>query len=121
MKRTRLKPMSAKRRAGAAEGAKIRRQVFARDRFRCLLEGHPGVPRCHGPITPHHMRKAGQGGAYTMVNLVTLCAGHNDWLEEADGARFGEEVGLVIRRGRTHEEAWALLIRAGLVTYGPEG
>jgi len=123
VKRTRINAMSEKRRARQEEGAKVRQQVFQRDRFRCLLDGrpHPTVPRCHGPATVHHMRKAGQGGAYSMVNLVTLCAGHNDWLEEADGARFGEAVGLVIRRGTTHDEAWAALEQAGLVTYGPGG
>lgn len=121
----RVNPVSAKRRAAQAEREEIRLQVFARDR-RCLLAAmrgsHPGVPSCIAPmLTPHHLRKAGQGGDYSVENLVALCAGHNDWLETLEGARFGESAGLVIRRGTTHVQAWALMRGAGLVNYGPDG
>lgn len=122
-RRTRLRHTSPRRRAEAADREAVRLEVFRRD-GRCLLVGrdHPGIPRCVAPMsTVHHLRKAGQGGPYTAENLVMLCAGHNDWLETTQGARFGEDVGLVIRRGRTHDEAWRLLRAAGLVAYWWDG
>lgn len=58
------------------------------------------VGLCFGPLTPHHVRKAGQGGAYDDDNLVPLCAFHNGLLEaDADVAALGRSLGLVKRRG----------------------
>jgi hypothetical protein len=73
-----------------------------------------------GPLTPHHIRKASQGGPWSLANIITLCARHNDWLEEADGARFGRRVGLVARREDDLPTCWTRLTSAGLVDYGPE-
>lgn len=71
------------------ERASIRQTVFDRDR-RCLLVGTVAGP-CRGPATPHHLLKSGQGGPYTVQNLVTLCAWHNGWVERnrADSATWG--------------------------------
>lgn len=81
------------------EHAAIRAQVFDRDAYRCALRDVAGAGRCYGPLTPHHRRKASQGGAYTLENLVTLCRHHNDQLESrADVAAIGEALGLVTRR-----------------------
>lgn len=75
----------------------IRDAVFERDGYRCRL-GH--YSPCYGPLTPHHRRKASQGGTYTLENLVALCASHNDALEaDADLAAYGRSVGLVLRTG----------------------
>jgi hypothetical protein len=96
VKRTRLRPVSAKRRARRGEDAVVRAAVFARDRV-CRLWGEG---RCFGPLTPHHRRKASQGGGYTLENLVALCAHHNEALEaDAERADRARTMGLVVRRG----------------------
>lgn len=56
----------------------VRAAVFARYGWRCVLGG---FTPCFGPLTPHHRRKSGQGGAYTEANLVALCAHHNEQIE----------------------------------------
>lgn len=74
----------------------IRQQVFARDGG-CKLAGHG---RCFGDLTPHHRRKASEGGGYTMLNLVSLCAHHNDQLEaDAKLAKTARFYGLVLLHG----------------------
>ncbi len=82
-----------------AKERQVRADVFARDGFRCQLRGVPGAGDCHGPLTYHHRRKAGQGGKYTLANGATLCRHHNQLLESrADVAAIGEALGLVLRR-----------------------
>lgn len=86
---------SRPKRLTSAERA-VRAAVFERDGG-CLLAHHSP---CFGVLTPHHRRKAGQGGAYTEANLVALCAAHNDQLEaDADLAAYARSIGLVLRRG----------------------
>lgn len=100
--------LDARRRAQAG----IRAQVFDRDSYRCALRDVAGAGRCYGPLTPHHRRKASQGGGYTLANLRTLCSHHNDLLESrADVAAIGEELGLVVRRspGSRNPESSAAL------------
>jgi hypothetical protein len=93
MNRKRLPAAEQRRRA------EVREAVFHRDGG-CLLRGVDGAGRCFGGLTPHHRRKASQGGTYDEDTLATLCAHHNDELEaNADLARLGVELGLVIRRG----------------------
>lgn len=97
-----LAPMSAKARAAIVDHDVVRRAVFDRDR-RCLLD-HLGWHRCFGPWTPHHVRKASAGGAYSETNLVTLCAHGNDWVETEPDRAW--ELGLVARRyDELHEVA----------------
>lgn len=121
-RRAPLAPVSAKRKAGGPERRAITEAVFSRDR-RCLLAPLAGrrVPPCFGPPTPHHIRKAGQGGGWTMQNIVKLCAFHNDWLEWHDGIIFGVPAGLICLRDSDLNACWDRLIRHGLVTYNPEG
>lgn len=104
MKRSRLRPVSAKRLAQRPANAIVREYVFARD-TRCVLWGHPDVPPCHGaPLTPHHLEKAWKGSGFTPENLITLCAFHNDiWVEGNPDDAW--EMGLVVRNGDTHEDA----------------
>lgn len=103
MKRSRLSPMSKKRRASLAERERVRLEVFERDggcMFTTYAKGHElpdGAGWCRGPLTPHHIRKASQGGAYTPENLTTLCAFHNGWVE--DFPDLAHRMGLVLRRG----------------------
>jgi hypothetical protein len=71
----------------------VQRAVFERDGHRCQLYYFVGlrldvelgefeVPRCQGPNTFHHRRKASAQGAYVEANGVTLCALHNRWVED---------------------------------------
>ena len=95
----RLNPMSKKRRAEIPARAEIRSRVFERDNG-CVLAGVPEAGPCFGHMTPHHIHKAGQGGAYTEENLVTLCAHHNDRIEaDAEFAALAHRLGLTYRRG----------------------
>lgn len=56
--------------------------VLERDGHTCRLAGAPPPwGTCIGPPTPHHLRKASQGGQYVRENLVVLCAGHNGEVE----------------------------------------
>lgn len=110
---SRLAPISKKRAAGTEDRRAIRERVYARDGWRCRLLASVGatyfsvnedglrgpyekVPPCFGPLTPHHLLKASAGGPYTLDNLVTLCAGHNTWVE--DHPATATALGLVIRR-----------------------
>lgn len=96
----RLSPRSKAKEAAAATERVERELTFARDRYRCRLEGVPGAGRCFGRISFHHRRKASQGGPYTVANGATLCLGHNDRLEsDADLAALGRRLGLVLRAG----------------------
>jgi 5-methylcytosine-specific restriction endonuclease McrA len=77
----------------------IRDRVFRRD-GRCVIADLPNAGDCYGLATPHHRRKASQGGSYTEANLVTCCAHHNDQLEaDADLAAAARAAGHVVRRG----------------------
>jgi hypothetical protein len=95
----------------------MRERVFARDGNRCRLAGW--VPAafgpCLGPLTVHHLRKSGQGGPYTLINLLTLCAGHNAAVETE--RVLARELGLEITRAGTFEEAWRQLLAVEIVTY----
>lgn len=93
----RMRYRSEKREAEAAERTIVRELVFARDRWTCQIPAAAEAGRCFGPLTPHHIRKEGQGGAYEADNLVTLCAHHNGWVE--DHPLIAHELGLVRRSG----------------------
>lgn len=90
-----------------ARRADVREAVFRRDGYRCRLERAAGevdgewidAGPCHFGLTPHHVHKDGQGGAYDEANLVTLCAHHNDEIEANPRlARLARSLGLVKRR-----------------------
>lgn len=122
MKRSRIKPVSARRLADADQRALTRQAVFDRD-GRCRLAGSTYGP-CIGPLTPHHLRKEGQGGEYVMSNLLTLCAGHNDRIESLPRADMVAS-GLVVP-GRYYQaaairQAWSLLQLADIVGHWWDG
>lgn len=101
MKRGAIRSVSARRAAQADHRNKVRFEVFHRDDWRCQLrDGSAG--QCFGPLTVHHLRKASQGGKYEASNLVTLCARHNDWVEDEPAKAYA--MGLVIR-GRYQGDA----------------
>lgn len=72
--------------------AAIRAAVIERDGG-CVLALEPGVGNCQGRDTVHHILKEGQGGPFTMENLVCLCWFHNGWVE--DNPNEAEARGLV--------------------------
>lgn len=91
----RLRPVSDKRREGSAD----RRAVVAHalDGQRCALIGQS---RCHGPLTPHRLRKGSAGwdrrtAGYVEGNVVPLCSFHNGWVE--DNPVVAEALGMVVR------------------------
>lgn len=100
-RRARLRPRSAKRRADAERRAVVYLRALERDRG-CLLRALPGH-ECLGPLTPHHLRKASQGGAFEPENIVTLCALGNDEVEDHPAQAI--EMGLVVNRFCDAEEA----------------
>ena len=109
LRRTRIKPVSDRKVAERADHEVIRLRVFARDRVcQVYAWGYTryAVGPCHGPMTPHHRRKASAAGAYSFENLVACCLGHNEALEsDADLARWARTVGLVVREGDAEWES----------------
>ena len=100
MKRSgRISPTSKTRKKELASRREIKKRVFARDGG-CLLSpwlhlnpnGTEWGP-CLGDLTPHHVKKASQGGEYTEENLKTLCAHHNSMIE--DYPKAAQRIGLV--------------------------
>lgn len=74
----RIRSVSRRRAASSTARADVVAAVFDRDRG-CRLR-HRGD--CYGRPTPHHLRKAGAGGADSIENLVELCEFHNGWVED---------------------------------------
>lgn len=93
-RRSRLRPVSEAKRAAKPSEAQVRGEVFLRDGFKCRIA--PLVPdvACWGRLTYHHLRKASQGGEYTVENGLTACQLHNDWVE-IEPIR-AKELGLVL-------------------------
>lgn len=74
----------------------VRLAVFERDHWTCQLAEYSP---CFGYLTPHHIRKAGQGGTYTEDNIIAACSYHNDELEaDAEFAAWARARGFVKRR-----------------------
>ena len=97
---------SAKKAAERAIEAETRLRVFQRDRGCVLAAEEPH--RCLGPMTPHHRRKASSGGAYSALNLITLCAFHNGDIEDRPAYYRERFPHLVVREG---DEDWESLGR----------
>lgn len=99
--RKRLPMMSEKRKAELPVRRGVREAVFARDGFRCriapllITAGFHSTSQCHGPLTPHHLKKASGGGEYTEANIVTACLFHNDLMENEP--IIAEKINMVIR------------------------
>jgi len=100
-----LAPLGAKRRAQRSERDEVRTAVFDRDGWECRL-ATLDYGRCRGPLTPHHLRKASAGGAYSVANLVALCAHHNTFVE--DFPDIGRRIRLVVREGDRDWDALGL-------------
>jgi len=116
-RRRHLTAVSADRKAEREAAEPVVQAVYSRDGHECVLAQHDNRELCMGRLTPHHLRKAGQGGQWLPSNLVTLCARHNGWVE--DHPHMAHALGLVIRTGETTADAWAAMRRAGIPA-GPE-
>lgn len=95
---TPLRAISTRRRRQARIQAVVKLAVLERDGYRCRLAdlaatdarlandlGIPGsvvVPACWGVLEAHHLGKQSQQGEDTLDNEVTLCTGHNGWVED---------------------------------------
>ena len=114
MKRSRINPVSAKRRETAADRDLVREAVFARDNYRCVLRDWHHSALVHTSVlTVHHIKKTSARGPYEVANLVSLCASCNDWVEMEPTAAHA--LGLVCRNGDTLDECWARMRAVGLV------
>lgn len=116
---SRRKPLPAKsvRRAAQRDHElAVTEQVFRRDGG-CILS-HLASHRCHGTLTPHHLRKQSAGGQWTLENCVALCAGANGMVEDEPG--WARTIGLVVRAGLSPAEAWQRRVDNGLIVRGPQ-
>lgn len=107
MRRVSLKAARERRAADPVVAA-----VYERDGG-CVLRGHQHLAGpCWGQRTPHHLIKAWKRPAWTVDVLVTLCVGHNQWVEREPDIAWG--LGLVVRNGETTAEAWSAMRNHGL-------
>jgi len=100
MKRTRLNPISKKRRALNATRREILENAWGPRPWSCWLSNRAGmsvlstkngqlvdafIPPCYGEVNAHEIVKRSQGGSLVdLSNMIPLCNGHNGWVETAD-------------------------------------
>ncbi len=97
LRRTRLKPVSAKRHDEGAVYAVVKLQVWERDEGRCQAQARGLWPEleCGGPLDPHHIWPKGRYGPMSDPdNLIVLCRVHH--IEGVHGhTRLARERGLL--------------------------
>lgn len=81
MRRTRLRPVSARRAEGRWEWEQLKRAVHTRDGWQCRAVGL-WPHECVGPLDAHHVKARGVGGEDTLENLVSLCRKSHTWVTE---------------------------------------
>ena len=112
-----LRPISARRAEARADAEPLVQAVYRRDGG-CVLRLHTVVAGgCWGGLSPHHVRKAGQGGEFSQLNIVSACCGHNGWVER--NRRLAWALGLVLNHGEDIEDAWGRMRAAGLAVGDP--
>lgn len=91
LRRTRLRPRSAKAVKRAHGQAAVRRAVFERDGHTCRVAGLIPLVGCAGALHPHHRWLSGQGGPDAVWNEITVCAMHHQWIHAnpAESRRLG--------------------------------
>jgi hypothetical protein len=95
MARTRLQPVSAKRRDQRDEYSDAVAAAFLRDRWVCHAELLVREVECGGRIDPHHVHPTGQGGPRCdSDNIVACCRRHHSWIHQTDPER-ARELGLL--------------------------
>lgn len=98
LRRTRLNPMSERKRADGAVYAQARRQVYERSQGMC--EGNvEGVcpPLPHAAEHVHHILRRSQGGGHDLGNLAHLCHRVHQWTHDNPAA--ARTLGLLRSRG----------------------
>lgn len=80
-RRTRLRSMSARRRAELSDRRVVVAEALARDRG-CVAAGSVAEVRCGGPLDAHEVipRSAWRDGWLVLGNIVTVCRAHHDWI-----------------------------------------
>lgn len=111
-----LRPRSEKRQDQRPQEEAITAEVFRRDGG-CIMRTQASHI-CHGPLTPHHLRKQSAGGPWTLDNVVALCAWANGEVENAP--YWGRHHGLVVRHDITPADAWQRRVDTGLVVRTPQ-
>lgn len=107
-----LRRVSDAARALRTDAQPIVDAVLARDGECVLRLAEHGAGPCRGRLTPHHLVKAWKGPGWTLDNLVALCVAHQGWVEDEPSA--ATQLGLVVRDGMTHADAWARMFLAHL-------
>ncbi len=94
-RKTRLKPVSAKRRAQADEYQKFRATVFMRHGW-CQGPRKGLETPCGGPLDVHHIRPVGQyrGLRCDPDNGIVLCRAHHDHVH--DYPVWARTIGLLV-------------------------
>ena len=91
VKRSRISPISAKRRAYLEELDSMRPAV--KERSGGICEFAATIDRCTAQATEvHHIKRRSQGGGNELENLIDLCGFHHRWIhtypEEGFAAGF---------------------------------
>ncbi len=94
MKRTRLKPVSDKRRARLNLRRQTRNHVLQRDQYVCQARHAPGD--CAGVLDVHEKIRRSQwaAGIYDVDNCVTVCRRHHEWI--TGNPQAAHDLGLVL-------------------------
>lgn len=97
MSRSRLKPVSDKRRSQADEYADAKATAWDRDRGRCQAERSWPEVACGGRLDPHHIRPVNRFPELRCDpdNLTTLCRAHHDAAHHEDPVR-ARALGLLV-------------------------
>lgn len=116
----RLRPVSRRKAKERRQAEPVVQAMYKRDHRQCALRFlRPETGDCMGPSTPHHLRKQSkERGGWDLDNLLTLCARHNDWVENGDPA-LAYRLGLVVRDGEDVYQAWDRMVAAGLPVVHP--
>lgn len=86
MKRTRLKPMSAKRVSEVEQRRQVVDTVIRRDGACTARQRVPAV-ECWGPLAGHEPLPRSRGGDYLdPEQVIALCAAHHQWVHEHPNA-----------------------------------
>lgn len=93
-RKTRLQPMSERRKSEVLRRREVVEQVRRRDGNRCQAAGLVRSVICCGPLDPHEIipRSSWRAGYLEPDNVVIVCRAHHDWI--GDNPLEAEAVGL---------------------------
>lgn len=95
MKRSRIKPMSDKRRAAIGELAAARTVVIGRAYGRCEANTPACPTREHEGVHVHHVKQRSAGGGHTPDNLLLVCEKAHGYIHNHPAESF--ERGWLVR------------------------